>query len=224
HGDALHLGVFDPKRPGLQVWQTHENGKRNGGVGATFRDAKTGEIIFKYGAVYDVGRGMIAAMDPNIAGAECWASGSPLYSSTGEILPARPPRSTNFGIWWDGDDQRELLDGNRIEKFGKGIIAQLGNYESAIGCNGTKNTPNLQADILGDWREEVILHSADNSKLIIFTTTAPTSRRIYTLMHDPIYRLGIAWQNVAYNQPPDVSFYLGPGMSTPPTPKIIPWR
>jgi rhamnogalacturonan endolyase len=225
HGDALHLGVFDPSRPGYQIWQVHENTRANGGIAGSFRDAKTGEIIFKFLATGDVGRGNVAAMMPDKIGAECWSAGDAFFACKGgEKLTLPKPSSTNFSIWWDGDDQRELLDGNRIDKYGVGRIASLGNYETAMGCNGSKNTPNLQADILGDWREEVILHSADNSKLIIFTTTAPTKRRIYTLMHDPMYRFGIAWQNVAYNQPPDVGFYLGPGMSTPPTPKIIPWK
>jgi len=223
HGDALHLGDFDPTRPGLEVWQVHENTKINGGVAGSFRDAKTGEVIFKFMASGDVGRGNVAAMIPGMVGAQCWSAG-PLYSCKGEILNTPKPTSDNFSIWWDGDDNRELLDGNHIDKLGKGRLVSLGKYENAIACNGTKNTPNLQADILGDWREEVILHSADNSKLIIFTTTAPTTRRLYTLMHDSQYRLSIAWQNVAYNQPPDVSFYLGPGMKTPPTPKIIPWK
>jgi len=223
HGDALHLGDFDPTRPGLEIWQVHENTKKNGGVAGSFRDAKTGEVIFKFMATGDVGRGNVAAMIPGMVGAQCWSAG-PLYSCKGEVLPTPKPTSDNFSIWWDGDDNRELLDGNHIDKLGKGRLVSMGNYENAIACNGSKNTPNLQADILGDWREEVILHSSDNSKLIIFTTTAPTTRRLYTLMHDSQYRLSIAWQNVAYNQPPDVSFYLGPGMSIPPTPKIIPWK
>ena len=69
--------------------------------------------------------------------------------------------------------------------------------------------PTLQADILGDWREEVVMPSEDSTELRIYSTTIPTDYRIYTLMHDPVYRLGIAWQNVAYNQPPHISFYLG---------------
>ena len=70
-------------------------------------------------------------------------------------------------------------------------------------CNGTKRTPNLSADLFGDWREEIIFSDTeDPSKLRIYTTTIPTQNRLYTLMHDPVYRLGIAWQNVGYNQPP----------------------
>lgn len=86
--------------------------------------------------------------------------------------------------------------------------------------NGTKSTPNLQADLFGDWREEVVWRTNDSLALRIYTTTAVTDKRIYTLMHDPVYRLGVAWQNVAYNQPPHTGFYLGEGMSTPPVPNI----
>ena len=86
--------------------------------------------------------------------------------------------------------------------------------------NGTKATPTLSGDILGDWREEVIWPTTDGSELRIYTTTIPTDRRMYTLMHDPQYRLAIAWQNVAYNQPPHPSFYIGPQMKPPPKPQI----
>jgi rhamnogalacturonan endolyase len=210
------LGMdFNPGRSGLEVWQAHE-----GGSGATFRDAKSGSVLWKFSSSADVGRGLVADIDGGTKGAECWASGSGLYSCTGTVLSSSQPASDNFGAWWDGDDLREILDGVKLDKYGTGRLVTFSSYNSATACNGTKNTPNLQADIFGDWREEVILHSSDNSQLIIFTTTTATSRRLFTLMHDPMYRLGIAWQNVAYNQPPDVSFYLGGGMSAPPTPNI----
>ncbi|HEY8469631.1 MAG TPA: rhamnogalacturonan lyase, partial [Longimicrobiales bacterium] len=93
--------------------------------------------------------------------------------------------------------------------------------EGAMWNNGTKATPVLSADILGDWREEVIWRSADNRELRIYTTTIPTEHRLYTLMHDPIYRLGVAWQNVAYNQPPHTGFYMGDDMAPPPRPAIV---
>ncbi len=121
-------------------------------------------------------------------------------------------------IWWDGDECRELLDGTTIynvDGSGTGLTTS-----GVASNNGTKSTPCLQADILGDWREEVIFRTTDNRYLRIYTTTATTERKIYTLMHDPIYRLGIAWQNTAYNQPPHTGFYLGSGMSTPPLPNI----
>jgi len=86
--------------------------------------------------------------------------------------------------------------------------------------NGTKATPSLSGDLFGDWREEVIWRTTDSSALRIYTTTSVTDLRLHTLMHDPQYRVAIAWQNTAYNQPPHPSFFLGAGMSPPPAPNI----
>ncbi len=211
HGDAMHFGDLDPNRPGLEVWTCLE-----GEEGAVLLDAKTGAQIFRYNYTDDCGRACAGDINASSPGEEMWAAGSPLYSSTGKNLGSAPSQM-NFAVWWDGDELRELLDGTTISKYGKG------NLLSASGCssnNGTKSTPCLQADILGDWREEVIWRTSDNKALRIYTTTDVTSRRIYTLMHDPIYRMGVAWQNVAYNQPPHTGFFLGGGMSTPPVPQI----
>jgi rhamnogalacturonan endolyase len=87
--------------------------------------------------------------------------------------------------------------------------------EGCISNNGTKSTPALSADLFGDWREEVILRTTDNQSLRIYTTTTPTKHRLVTLMQDPVYRLSVAWQNVAYNQPPHPGFYIGEEMSLP---------
>lgn len=213
HGDALHVGDFDPDRPGLEVWQCHENSP----YGATFRDARTGSIIFRYTASSDTGRACVGDITANHRGCEVWASnGVPLASCKGQNLGSHS-LPINFMIWWDGDLLRELLDGTTISKYGGGTLL------SASGCssnNGTKANPCLTADILGDWREEAIWRTSDSRYLRIYTTTATTSHRIYTLMHDPVYRLSIAWQNVAYNQPPHTGFYLGDGMAEPPRPDI----
>jgi rhamnogalacturonan endolyase len=128
----------------------------------------------------------------------------------------------NFAIWWDGDLLRELLDGNRIFKW-EWRKGELNTILTADGCsanNGTKATPVLSVDIFGDWREEVILRTTDNQSLRVYTTTIPTDYRFYTLMHDLQYRLSIAWQNVAYNQPPHPSFFIGDGKAKPPRPAI----
>jgi rhamnogalacturonan endolyase len=216
HGDAMHLGDLNPNRYGLEVWQCHE-----GGNGATFRDAATGSVIFKYNSSGDVGRACAADIDSNYAGEEVWASGSALYSCTGTVI-GTAPSNTNFAIWWDGDLQRELLDGTMINKWVRSsnstsrLVTGSDSPYNAAANNGTKNTPCLTADLFGDWREEVIWRTADSRSLIIATTTYPTNYRIYTLMHDPVYRLGVAWQNVAYNQPPHTGFYLGGGMTVPP--------
>jgi len=112
-----------------------------------------------------------------------------------------------------------LLDGNHIDRYKKGRVF------TAEGCtsnNGSKSTPALVADLFGDWREELVERTTDNQNLRIYTTTIPTNHRFYTLMHDPQYRNSIAWQNVGYNQPPHVGFYIGEDMKskTPPKPNI----
>ncbi|MGC5775353.1 rhamnogalacturonan lyase [Paenibacillus pabuli] len=218
HGDAMHLSDLDPDRAGLEVFQVHETASN---AGVEFRDASTGQLIWGIPTTKDIGRGMAADIDPRYKGAEVWADGG-LYTAKGQKIGTTLPSSTNFGIWWDGDLLRELLDSNRIDKwdYANSKTVNLLNASGVSSNNGTKSTPNLQADLFGDWREEVVWRTNDSSALRIYTTTAVTDKRIYTLMHDPVYRLGIAWQNVAYNQPPHTGFYLGEGMSTPPLPNI----
>jgi rhamnogalacturonan endolyase len=201
HGDAMHLSDIDPDRPGLEIWGIHENAQ----IGSALLNAKTGAIIWGTGPA-DVGRGVSADLDSLHIGMECWGGTDGLRSAK-NLKVGNAPGSSNQVIWWDGDLTRELLNSNYIEKYGTGLLL------TASGCssiNGTKSNPNLQADILGDWREEVIFRTSDNSALRIYTTTYLTKYRLTTFMHDPVYREGIAWQNVAYNQPPHTSFYLGP--------------
>ncbi len=218
HGDALHVTAHIPDRPGLQVFGIHEIESRTSGPGVAVYDARTGEVLFKGSMDRDVGRGVAGDIDPSNPGSEMWWSGSGgLYSMIGKRIGESPP-STNFLIWWDGDLTRELLDGNHIDKYRTGCIFTA---EGCLSNNGSKSTPALSADLFGDWREEVIFRTSDNKNLRIYTTTIPTSHRIYTLMHDPQYRLAIATESVAYNQPPHTSFFLGTGMKKAPEPNII---
>jgi len=225
HGDAMHLSDMDPDRPGLEVFDIHENPDHEYGI--EFRDAGTGEVIWGAGPFVDVGRGVAMDIDPHHRGYECWASGGATFSNVlfncrGEVIANAKPRSTNFGIWWDGDLLREILNSNRISKW-NWINNSDNTIFTAVNCssnNESKSTPVLCADILGDWREEVIWRTNDNHELRIFTTTILTDYRFYTFMHDPIYRLSVAWQNVAYNQPTQTGFYMGDGMAEPPRPPI----
>jgi hypothetical protein len=123
----------------------------------------------------------------------------------------------NFLIYWDADESRELLNATSITKAGGGTLL------TATGClanNGTKQTPTLTADLLGDWREELVFREASNAALRVYTTTDVTTRRIYTLMHDPTYRAQVAFEQSGYNQPPHVGFHIGAGMADPPKPDI----
>jgi rhamnogalacturonan endolyase len=218
HGDAMHLGDLDPNRPGLEVFDIHEPAGDDW-IGSEFRDAATGELIWGI-TPGDVARGVSDDIYAGNPGAEMWASNTGgLRDRYGSII-GRAPGSTNFLVWWDADHVRELLDGNHIDKYGTSSDTRLLTANSCSSNNGTKSTPCLSADIFGDWREEVIFRTSDNSSLRIYTTKIAATNRIYTLMHDPQYRLSIAWQNVAYNQPPHTSFYLGDGMAEPPHPQI----
>ncbi|UCH13758.1 MAG: T9SS type A sorting domain-containing protein [Bacteroidales bacterium] len=204
HGDAMHLADIDPDRPGLERWGITEPDNTSG---SNLIDARTGTIIWQT-PPGDIGRGTAGDLVASHFGMECWGGTDGLRSCK-NIRVGNTPGSTNHVVWWDGDLTRELLNSNYIDKYGSGIQLQ------ATGCssnNGTKSNPCLQADILGDWREEVIWRTSDNTSLRIYTTNALTDYRITTLMHDHVYRLGIAWQNVAYNQPPHTGFYLGDGM------------
>jgi len=234
HGDAMHLSDIDPERPGLEVFAIHERPSHP--YGANLREAATGKVIWGL-QLRDPGRGLAMDIDPRHKGYECWANNSDgLYNCKGQKISDAKPTSCNMGIWWDGDLLREILDGGSPRRGGglqggafidkwdyvNGTATRLlagGDYD-CVTNNGTKANPCLHADILGDWREEVIWRTRDGRELRIFTTTIPTDHRFYTLMHDPVYRLSVAWQNVAYNQPTQPGFYLGQGMAAPPRPAI----
>jgi uncharacterized protein YjdB len=237
HGDALHVGDLIPGREGLEIFSVQES--TGAQYGYDMRDAKTGEILWGYHTGQDTGRGLTADIDPRYEGNESWAIRGEWNSRVGGIHQANGERisenipTSNFAIWWDGDPLRELLDHDWNEGTATGVgkidkwdyennqLVGLLRADGTLSNNHTKGTPVLQADLLGDWREEVIWRLADSSALRLFTTTEVTQQRIYTLMHDPQYRLAIAWQNVAYNQPPHPSFFIGSGMEEPPAPRIV---
>jgi rhamnogalacturonan endolyase len=222
HGDALHVADIIPSRPGLEVFMVHECPSCYGNHGVEVHDARTGQILYSgNGNAQDVGRGVAGDIDPRYPGMEVWASRNGLFTSTGQELSTKPSQM-NFMIWWDGDLLRELLDGTTIYKWNyqAGNVSTLFSPSGVASNNGTKSNPALSADIFGDWREEIIFRNSNNTQLVIYTTTIPTDHRLYTLMHDPQYRAAIAWQNVAYNQPPHPSFFLGDGMAPQPIPDI----
>lgn len=231
HGDAIHLMAFDPSSRELQIWDCHEN-RRDG---SDFRNARTGEIIFQIPSRSDVGRAMAADIDPTNPGVEMWSTDSHgIRNIKGEILntaqdPDDPQHqqhlkigdrylSVNFGIWWDGDLLRELLDHETISKYDweNKTITVIKKLEGVVFNNGTKSNPCLSADILGDWREEVMVRTPDSEELRIYVSPFPTDYRINCLMEDIPYRLSTAAQNVGYNQPSEPGFYLGPDKTVNP--------
>ena len=224
HGDAMHL-IADPKDGQLYIWDCHEN-KRDG---SDLRNARTGGVVFQIPSKSDVGRCMAADIDPTNPGVEMWSSDSHgIRTMKGDVLSsakdADNPQhdntlqlngrrlSVNFGIWWDGDLLRELLDRETVSKYDweSRSVIDIMKFEGAQFNNGTKSNPCLQADILGDWREEVLVRTPDSRELRLYTTTIPTSYRINCLMEDIPYRLSVAAENVAYNQPPEAGYYIGP--------------
>lgn len=225
HGDALHVADHIPSRPGLEVFGIHENEGTFDPTrppGAAMYDGRTGEVIFGVGNGADVGRGNAADIDPTQPGSENWGGPGGLRDALGNTISTTTPATNNFLIWWDGDVTRELLDRNYINKWNWTTNAdqRLLTADFVATNQGTKQFPALTADLIGDWREEVVWRAADSSELRIYTTTIPSQARIYTLMHDAQYRLSVAWQNFGYNQPPHTGFHLGAGMATPPMPNI----
>ncbi|MES3025768.1 MAG: rhamnogalacturonan lyase [Pseudomonadota bacterium] len=221
HGDALHVGRLDPQRAGMQVFMVHESPSCYGKHGMEMHDAATGKILWSVdGGGSDVGRGVCMDIDPAHPGSECWGAVGGLMSAAGVQISPNRPRRMNFGAWWDGDLLRESLDGTQIQKWNPqaGTLETLVNAATvgAASINGTKSNPVLSADLLGDWREEVVWRSDDNNALLLFSSALPTAHRLPTLMHNPQYRVQVAAQNAGYNQPPHPSFHLGAGMAPPP--------
>ena len=221
HGDAVHVGDFDPTRPGLEIYGVHEASP----FGYTLQDGKTGEIIHRKTAEGDTGRGLIADIDPKHPGAEMWDSSrkGSVYDINGDSISGNKP-SYNFRIYWDGDLQDELLgdvaghNSPYLEKWDsmnkKAARLLIGNkniYQiaSSKSDHSSKGTPAFQGDILGDWREEMIfMNSSDSASINIFSTTITTDYRVPCLLSDHVYRMGTVWQNVGYNQPPYLGYWL----------------
>lgn len=238
HGDAMHVGKFTKDSTGFDYFGIHEDADCPWGIEA--HDAGTGKHRFGIHTGKDTARGLTAKIDPRYDGNQMWAYyGGGLYNyADGKKITDKFPEQVNFAIWWDGDLLRELLDhdwygyetGVGIPKIYKWNWRTeeteiLLSTDQVLSNNGTKGNPCIQACLFGDWREEVVFRGKNSEFLRIYTTTEPTKSRIYTLMHDAVYRMGIAWQNTAYNQPPQTGFYIGPdmkGIKVPPQDYISP--
>ena len=209
HGDALHVGDFDPDRPGLEVMMVHEEITAKYGI--EMREALSGKIISGVFAGSDVGRGLCADIDGNHRGCEYWGYNYNVYNVAGDVISTKRP-SVNFRTYWDADLLEECTESGVVTKYqgsssAKTLVDFVSTYK--VGTNMIKATPCLQADIFGDWREEQIYYdNATKSKLMIFSTNLPTNYRVPTLMHDHHYRMATVTQTAAYNQPPHLSYFL----------------
>lgn len=217
HGDALSVGDFDPDREGLEVFQCHEHEP----YGVSFRAAEDGKILFRHTAGGDTGRSIAGNFLPGNPGAEfAYSASDGIFNTKGDEIgkwSSITKWSQNFAVYWDGNLEREAMDRGVIDSYGGRIL-------TTSGCrtiNSTKANCCLSADILGDWREEVIYPLWDSSGLRVYMTGFPTEYRIATLMHDTQYRCQVASQNVGYNQPPNPSFFLGTGYDLPEQPSVV---
>ncbi|MFJ7043145.1 rhamnogalacturonan lyase [Streptomyces sp. NPDC101112] len=217
HGDAQHLGDLDPSTPGLEYFKVSESTAQ---PAALYIDPANGAVRWKLAACCDNGRGVAGDIHAGDDGPEMWSASDTSVRDRAGATKGREPSSVNFLSWWDGDPVRELLDGTRIDKYGPSGDTRLLTGSGVSSNNGTKSTPALSGDILGDWREEVVWRTSGNTALRIYSTPVETGTRITTLLHDTQYRTGLAWQNTAYNQPPHTSFFIGAGMPTPPRPAV----
>ncbi|WP_035610479.1 rhamnogalacturonan lyase [Haloferula sp. BvORR071] len=218
HGDAIQVSDFDPSRPGMELYLVTENEDDTvkwQTPGAGMHDAKTGKPLWTHSPGVDISDGSVADIDPRHPGAEVWGGPGQLRTVKGEEIGPRPHNS-DWVIWWDGDLLREIYGGFCIYKWKYEEGREEKIFDGSPGERRNRYAgmrPTLAADLLGDWREELILPGPEGKSLRIYTTTIPTEHRLVTLMQDPQYRLSIAWQNVSYNKPPHTSYFLGEGMA-----------
>ncbi len=214
HGDAMHVAKIDPELEGIQIFNVFEGGA-SVPYGYALRDGKTGNVYFGEAYAGDLGRCMIGDVADR-PGLEVWAMG--MRDCKGEFLDLQKP-STNMRIYWAGDLTTQFTDGADYlgEKVKCGLVSDLRHGvmlhpKGTLTNNGTKGNPGLVADILGDFRDEILLRTEDSTAIRIYTTTDETHHKLHTLLHDAQYRCGVAWQNNCYNQPVYPSFYYAHDM------------
>lgn len=226
HGDAFDVAVMSPDTPAYRVWACRETANLPVNIG--LHDALTGEVLFGQTKTKDTGRSRAADIDPTSRGWEMWGStNTPLQSVAGEVLCETCPSPMNMKMYWDGDLLAELVDHDsesamNIYKWDweNKQLNTLLKAEGSASNGGTKGQTCLIADIFGDWREELVVRTADNKEMRIYSTTDATDYRMPTLMHDVTYREAVAWQNNHYNQPANTSFYIGAETAQVPVPEI----
>lgn len=215
HGDAQHCGDLDPYRWGLEQFTCQE-----GSQGNSYWNPTTGAIYYRKSDGGDDGRSLAGNFTNDYPGGQgrsvssgvIGLSSDKIINTNGDAMSGSYSNLNNR-IYWDGDLLDEILNSAGGEGRPAAIFkwggSRIWSSTGAVHNNSTKCNPSAQGDILGDWREEVVLRTSDNSAMRIFCTTHTTNYGLYTLWHDHEYRNGMCWQSVGYNQPPHVSFFLG---------------
>lgn len=222
HGDAMHVANIDPDRPGLEIFNVFEGG-RSVPYGFALRDGETGKVIFGERGDRDLGRCMIGDINPNVRGLQVWVGD--VMDCKGNVLPDER-LGTNANIRWAADLSTQVTDGLRtVEEKNIGLIGDnthgvMLHPQGTSTNNGTKGNPCLVADIFGDFREELLVRTKDSSAIRIYTNTELTEHKLFTPLHDTMYRCGVAWQNNCYNQPCYTSFYYASDMDFK---NVLPW-
>ncbi|MBQ3635912.1 MAG: FG-GAP repeat protein [Bacteroidales bacterium] len=219
HGDATHIGDFDPSNPGLEVFIITE--ETSAAYDAAMFDARTGRVLmYRAQTGGDTARGMALDCDETYDGSEVmeWGDGNLMTCKGVNIGPwhngSTNSSSINYRIYWDGDLLDEYHDRSHIDKWNSsskswGRTMTLYSYGyGANSINSTKYNPNLQCDIYGDWREEAVYWATNggNYYLTIFTTTTPSDYKLPWLRDDHTYDMAIAWQNCGYDQTPHLGY------------------
>ena len=228
HGDAQHCRDFDPYRHGQEIFTCNESSPA-----MNYRNATTSKIYYRLQGTSDDGRALCGNFTNDYPGCVGKSNASGLISTVADKpLPGVPGFDLNFRIFWDGDLLDEILNSpgtEREAKIDKIVGGGVNRIFTSSGCkmnNWSKNNPGATGDILGDWREEMVLRTGDNANLRIYTTVTPTTHRIYTLWHDHQYRNAMVWQSIGYNQPPHVSYFVGEleGITVAPPPLTMTGR
>ena len=214
HGDAQHVSDFDPWRKGLEFFGCNEDKPA-----MNYRNATTSEIYVRRTASGDDGRGMMGNFSSVYPGSIGRSVNTNLISSVvdNEIIDSPTSDDSglfwshlNFRIYWDGDLGSEILDSPGTAKEAAVWDYENGRLFTSSGCNmnnDSKNNPCFQGDLIGDWREEIVVRCGTNVR--IYTSGMSTNYSLPCLWYDHQYRQAMVWQMMAYNQPPHLSYFLG---------------
>ena len=229
HGDRYRVSDIDPTRPGLETYAIQQSNL----LGQVIYDAATGEHLKEWylPSVFDVARGECMDVDPDHLGYEVYSMMDNLYDCKGNVIKEGKTSYPYEGIWWDGDLAREVINSPggsgyssnvMITKYSGSRLAEFSQESDWNTHAGWAVRPAFMGDIIGDWREEVVLlynKGGRNLGLVGYTTNIPTDYSFYTLQHDPHYRLDCTTRG--YYQSPNTGFYLGYDMPMPPLPAVM---